>query len=284
MTRPVVEASEKRIQVGELRVNLIEAGQGEPVLLLHGWPQHNGMWHEVIPRLAPRYRLLAPDLRGFGGSDAPGHGYDAETFAADQIALLDTLEIERAKLIGHDWGGWTAFLLGLLHPDRIERMVVVDSPHPWPRQRPSLLLEIWRSWYATALATPVLGPGLVRRTDFVRSILTRATARGAFDQAEIDSYADSFRSPDRARAVSSLYRYYHRVILDGVRGRWRNSRLTVPTLLLFGESDLYVSAKLVDGYQRYADQMTAEVVRNGGHFLVDERPELVCERAVEFFG
>jgi pimeloyl-ACP methyl ester carboxylesterase len=277
-------ATEKRIQAGELRVNLLEAGQGEPVLLLHGWPQHNRMWLQVMERLAPRYRLLAPDLRGFGSTEAPGQGYDGETFARDQIALLDALEIERVKVIGHDWGGWTAMLLGIGHPERVERMLVLDAPHPWPRQSLSNLTEIWRSWYAGALATPALGPWLLRRTDFAKGILTRAAPPGTFTPADLDSFADSYRAPERARAINSLYRYYHRTVVDGLRGRWRDRRLAVPTLLIFGARDLYVTPKLVDGYQPYADEMRAEVIPDTGHFLVDERPELISDRAVDFFG
>src|SRR5204862_6370160 len=94
--------------------------------------------------------------------EAPGHGYDGDTFAADQVALLDALEIESASVIGHDWGGWTAFLLGIDHAERIERMVVCNAPHPWPKVEPSLLLETWRSWYALTNATPVLGKFLMQ--------------------------------------------------------------------------------------------------------------------------
>lgn len=277
-------AATRQVEAGGLRINLAEAGEGEPVLLLHGWPQHHEMWREVMGPLASRYRLLAPDLRGFGGTEAPGDGYDGETFARDQVALLDALEIERANVIGHDWGGWTAMLLGLDHPERVERMIVVDAPHPWPRQRLSNLPELWRSWYAGAMAAPALGPWLLRRTDFVKGILTRASPPGTFKPAELETYADSFRAPERARAINSLYRYYHRAFANGLRGHWRDRRLTVPTLLLFGDRDLYITPKLVDGYQAYADEMRAEVIPGAGHFLVDERPELICERAVEFFG
>ena len=141
--------------------------------------------------------MLAPDLRGFGSTEAPGRGYDGETFARDQIALLDALGIEQVKLIGHDWGGWTAMMLGLDHPERIDCMIVIDAPHPWPRLRPSLIPELWRSWYAAALATPVLGPWLLRRTGFAKGILRRGTAPGTFTPAELDEYADGFREPAR---------------------------------------------------------------------------------------
>jgi pimeloyl-ACP methyl ester carboxylesterase len=273
----------RQVDAGGLRVNLMEAGEGDPVLLLHGWPQTNQMWLAVIARLAPHYRLLAPDLRGFGRTEAPGTGYDGQTFGRDQIALLDALGLQRVKLIGHDWGGWTAMLLGIEHPERFERMIVIDAPHPWPRLRLALLPELWRGWYATALATPLIGPWLVRRTGFAKGILRRASPPGTFSSDELDTYADSFREPQRARAVSALYRYYHSGFLEAFRGRWRSSRLSVPTLLLFGDRDLYVTPELLEGWEQHADDMRVEIVPGGGHFLVDERPELVSERALEFF-
>ena len=280
---PQVEGITHRfIKADGLRIHVAEAGEGPPVLLLHGWPQHWYMWRRVMERLAPHFRLLAPDLRGFGWTDAPGHGYDAETFAADQIALLDALEIESANVIGHDWGGWTAFLLGLDRSERIERMVVCNAPHPWPKQEPRLALELWRTWYATALAIPVLAPKLLQQTDFAASILRRGNVGTPFTEEQIAAYADSFRHPARARAVSSLYRYYQRAFVDGLRGRWRSRQLHVPTLLLFGPRDLYITAKALPGYERNAPQMELELVPDSGHFLVDEKPDLVARRALAF--
>ena len=135
---PQVEGVEHRfVDANGIRIHVAEGGPSDspkpPILLLHGWPQHWYMWRRVIAGLRSRHRLLAPDLRGFGWTEAPGHGYDGETFAADQVALLDALEIERAFVVGHDWGGWTAMLLGILHPDRVERMVPCNTPHPWAR-------------------------------------------------------------------------------------------------------------------------------------------------------
>jgi pimeloyl-ACP methyl ester carboxylesterase len=280
---PEVEGVEHRyVDADGLRVHVAEAGDGPPVLLLHGWPQHWYMWRGVIERLAPHFRLIAPDLRGFGWTEAPGSGYDAETFAADQIALLDALEIESASVIGHDWGGWTAMLLGLNHSARIERMVVCNSPHPWPRLKPRLALETWRSWYALALAIPVLGPRLLQQTDFAAGILRRGNVATPFTEDDLKAYADSFRDPARANAVSSLYRYYQRAFSEGLRGRWRSRRLVIPTLLLFGQHDLYIAAKLLPGYEQYAEEMEVELIPDAGHFLVDEKPELVARRALAF--
>jgi pimeloyl-ACP methyl ester carboxylesterase len=272
------------VDAGGLRVHLAEAGEGEPVLLLHGWPQHHYMWRRVIERLAPRYHLLAPDLRGFGWTDAPRDGYDGETFARDQVALLDALGIDRVRVVGHDWGGWTTFLLGLRHPERIERMVVLNVPHPWPRLSLHGLGQLPRAWYAAVNAAPGLGPLVHRHPAMPRTILRFGAPRGTFTAEEIEIYADSFREPTRARAMTELYRYYHRVFLQAVRGGFASDRLTVPTLLLFGKRDRFISHRLVEeDVGDRADDFRVELVPGAGHFIADERPELVSDRAAGFF-
>jgi pimeloyl-ACP methyl ester carboxylesterase len=278
---PDVEGVKHRfVDAGELRVHVAEAGEGPTVLLLHGWPQHWFMWRRVIERLAPHFHLLAPDLRGFGWSEAPGDGYDGETFAGDQIALLDALQIESAKVIGHDWGGWTAFLLGLEHDDRIERMVVCNAPHPWPRLQRRLALESWRSWYALANATPLLGRRLLESGRMPKLILGGGNVGDPFPQPEV--YVEQFREPARAEAAMKLYRYYLRAFAATLRGAYRRQRLRVPTLLLFGEQDRYVTPKLLPGFEPYAEHLEVELVPGSGHFLVDEKPQLVARRALAF--
>jgi pimeloyl-ACP methyl ester carboxylesterase len=283
---PPIEGVEHRyVDARGLRVHLAQAGEGDPVLLLHGWPQHHYMWHRVIERLAPRFRLLAPDLRGFGWTEAPGHGYDAETFARDQVALLDALGIDRVKLVGHDWGGWTGFLLGLSHPDRVERMVVCNAPHPWPRLTPGLALQAWRTLYAPINAMPGLGPFLHARAGFVERVLRFASPGHRFTDEELASYAQQFRDPARARAASKLYRYYLRAFASALRGAWRWQRLDVPTVLLFGKQDGGIPHRLVEGGvgPHHAGELRVELIPDAGHFIVDEQPELISERALKFF-
>jgi pimeloyl-ACP methyl ester carboxylesterase len=279
---PEIEGVEHRfVDVDGLRVHVAEAGDGPPVLLLHGWPQHWYMWRGVIERLAPQFRLIAPDLRGFGWTEAPGDGYDADTFAADQVALLDALEIESASVIGHDWGGWTAFLLGLDYPERIERMVICNAPHPWPRVEPSLLLEAWRSWYAIANASPLLGSWLAQ-SRIPGFFLSHGNVHDPFPDG-LDIYLRQFRDPARAQAAMKLYRYYLRIFIAGLRGGpYRDKRLGAPTLLLFGAADRWVSTRLLPGYEKHADDMQLELVPDSGHFLVDEKPDLVARRALAF--
>ena len=276
------------VDANGVRIHVAESGpRGSaepPILLLHGWPQHWYMWRRVIGALRGDFRLIAPDLRGFGWSEAPGRGYDGETFAVDQVALLDALGIERAFVVGHDWGGWTAMLLGLTHPDRVERMMVLNAPHPWPHITPRLVAEGWRSWYTWVIATPGLGRWVQQQGWIAKNILSRGNVGAPFADAEIGAYMDSFRERSRALAVSHLYRYYQRAFREGLTGRWRDHRLTVPTRVLFGERDRYVSPRLLPGYEPYADDMEVELVPDSGHFVVDEKPDLVVERARQFFG
>jgi pimeloyl-ACP methyl ester carboxylesterase len=100
------------VEARGLRFHVAEAGAGDDaVLLLHGWPQHWYEWRHLMPDLADRHRVIAPDLRGFGWSDAPSSGYLKEEMGQDVLAILDALELERVKLVGHDWGGWIGFIL-----------------------------------------------------------------------------------------------------------------------------------------------------------------------------
>jgi pimeloyl-ACP methyl ester carboxylesterase len=281
---PAVEGIEHRfVDANGIRIHVAEAGSPDApaVLLLHGWPQHWYMWRQVMPVLGGEYRLLAPDLRGFGWTEAPGHGYDAETFAADQVALLDVLGLERAHVVGHDWGGWTAMLLGMLHADRVDRMVVCNAPHPWAQLTPRLALELWRSWYTWLIAMPVIGRRILESAWISRQYM-RINAALPFDAEETEIYARSFREPARAQAVVELYRSYQRTVLDSARGRWQRERLHTPTLLLFGERDASLSTKLLPGYERHADDMRLELVPDSGHFIVNEKPDLVIKRTREW--
>ena len=127
-------------------------------------------------------------------SEATGHGYDGETFAADQVALLDALELERAHVVGHDWGGWTAMLLGILHADRVDRMVVCNAPHPWPRLSARVAIESWRAWYTWVIATPGLGHLVLERPWIARRILGGGNVGTPFTEEDSTSTSTAFGS------------------------------------------------------------------------------------------
>ena len=276
---------EVRAEDGPLSVHVAEVGEGPPLLLLHGWPQHWWCWRLVLPRLAERHRVLMPDLRGFGWTQAPGRGYDARTFASDQIALLDALELERAGVLGHDWGGFAAFLLGIGHPDRVKRVMVCNAPHPWPPVSAKTIATMWHTWYVAVLAAPELGERALRSGRMLPWVLRRGDREAVFSDADAAVYEQRLLEPERAHATALLYRSYLTSAADVLTGRrFRDARLTVPALLLFGVEDRFVPVAWLDGHESHTDDMRVELVPDCGHFTPEERSDLVADRALEFFG
>jgi pimeloyl-ACP methyl ester carboxylesterase len=283
---PPVEGVEHRyVDVGSLTMHVAEAGspEADPILLLHGWPQHWYLWRRQLPVLARHYRAIAPDLRGFGWSDAPPDGYDKENMATDVLNLLDTVGIERVRLVGHDWGGWIGFLLCLRAPERVRRFVALDIPTPFANRDPRTFAAIWRFWYMAVLASPFAEK--VVQGDFVERALRRSTKPGALSDEELREFVEPLREPDRARATVQLYRtFLTREFARIGAGAYNKKRLTVPTKLLFGENDPVVPKRMVTGdFSRFADHLEVELVPDTGHFIVDEQPDLVTRRVLDFF-
>jgi pimeloyl-ACP methyl ester carboxylesterase len=279
---PHVEGVRHRmVEAGRLRLHVAEAGEGEPLVLLHGWPQHWYMWREVIPRLAPHARVICADLRGFGWSDVPAGGYDKETMARDVVALLDSLGLDRVRLAGHDWGGWIGFLLAMHHADRVERLLALNISPPWPGRDPRGLLSLWRLVYQLVLAAPWLGRGPATRAVAGRAL---SDIRAPLSAAEKAAFMDRLEGP-RGRASQLLYRTFVLREFGPVSlGRHSPADLHVPTLLLFGDKDVAIPLSTVSSQAARSEAIELELVPGAGHFIVDERPELVAERAREFFG
>jgi pimeloyl-ACP methyl ester carboxylesterase len=276
--------SHRWVEARGLRFHVAEAGSGEAVLCLHGWPQHWYEWRHLMPALADRHRVLAMDLRGFGWSDAPRDGYEKENLATDVLAVMDELGLERVKLVGHDWGGWIGFLLCLRAPERFDRYLALNILHPWIGAR-AALSHAWRFLYQQVILTPGLGYGLHRGGRFVRrALVAGSTVRDCWDEETLSAFADNLAEPARARASVQMYRVFNlKEVLPMIRGRYAAQRLTTPTRMLFGVDDIVLRPELLAGYERHADDMKVELVSDCGHFIADERPDLVAERAQAFF-
>jgi pimeloyl-ACP methyl ester carboxylesterase len=287
---PALEGVTHRwVDAGGLRVHVAEAGPADapPVVMLHGWPQHWWCWRHVVPLLSDRYRLVLPDLRGHGWTDAPPQGYDKEQLATDLLATLDALGLERTALVGHDWGGWTGFLSCLRAPERFSAFLALGIVHPW--QTPSLAraLNAWRAAYQLPLSTPGLGQLALRSTPAVVETVVRAGSvrREAFTAADLRLFGQVLQEPARARATVALYRtFLLHESRDVVGGRYADERLTVPTRLVVGAGDLVAAGPFLDGWQAHADDMAVEVLPGVGHFVPEEAPDDVAERARALFG
>ena len=278
---PEVPGVEHRyVSAKGLRMHVAEAGQGDPVVLLHGWPQHWYVWRGVIPLLAERYRVIAPDIRGLGWTEAPPSGYEKEMLGVDVLDLMDELGLERVRLVGHDWGGMAGFFMCLRAPERIERYLVMNTGHPWPQVGARQLPRLWRLWYQVAMAWPVVGPRAVRP---IASAAHRTGTRGV-PREEWDSFVEQFDEPERARASQAIYRTFLTQELPAMsRGRYAGERLQVPTRFLVSEHDPFVSVETVAPVADHADDFTIEEIAGHGHFVADEAPDLVAEKAFRFF-
>ncbi len=264
-----------------LRFHVAEAGGGDPIVLVHGWPQHWWIWRHVVPLLAPHARLVMLDLRGFGWSDAPPGAYDKQALADDLLAVLDALGLERVGLMGHDWGAWSGFLACLAAPERFAAFLALGSPRPGGRPTARQLCETWRFAYQVAIASPVVGRRLVADGRFVeRVIMGGAVQRRAWTPDDLRAFTAVLAEPARAQASVSLYRtFLTREVARAPRGRLR-----VPTRLMLGARDPAIPAVLLDGAADDADDVRVEIVPECGHFVPEEQPDLVARRARELFG
>ncbi|WP_205710938.1 alpha/beta fold hydrolase [Isoptericola sp. BMS4] len=270
---------------GELGLHVVRAEDGpgaRAVVLLHGFPQHWWQWRHVIPPFALERPVVVLDLRGFGWSGTPGGPQRTDDHARDVLRVLDTLGLGRVHLVAHDWGAIVGFRLALEHPGRVASLLSLTVPHPWLRFHPRLLLLLRHAWFQPLVATPGLGPRLLGggRQRVVRHLFEGFTAHeGAIGPDDVETYLERLREPARARAGSALYRQLILPELVGMlRGRYADARLAVPTVSLLGERDLVADERFFDDGGRARD-LTVEVVPGAGHFLPEECPDVVLDRA-----
>ena len=279
---PGVRHSHHELPTG-VRVHVAETGpeDGRPVLLLHGWPQHWLIWRGLFGPLGERHRLICPDLRGHGWSGWPDDGdFRKARLADDALALLDALGLERADVIGHDWGGWTALLLGITAPERVRSLLALSVLHPW-QPRGLALRNAWRFAYQLPLAAPVLGERLSRREGFIRRVIRSGWRdRSMWDEDAARSYEATLRTPEGARTTNRMYRTFVKSeIWRSAGGAYDRARLPMPARLLIGEHDP-LGAHMAAGFERRGEDAAYEIVPGAGHFLPEERPAVVADRAL----
>lgn len=275
---------------GDTRFWVRALGHGDDVvMLLHGWPEDGSMWHRIAPMLVDAgYRVVCPDLKGFGRSDAPTRGYDPETLGDEISQLVRNLHVHRAVLVGHDWGGAVALATAFRHPGMVRALVIASSPY---RQ-----LDLRRSWHVPLMNVPVL-PQLAFR--YASRPLVRAAVRYASEVQEsfpdevIDRYAASVRA--RPAAWLAYYRTLsRRAVVDWAMRRTRKrvsglgaptsaNPLRVPALVIWGEEDPVTPVHLAP---RVAHDLGAELetIPGVGHFVPDEDPLAFARALVRFLG
>jgi pimeloyl-ACP methyl ester carboxylesterase len=278
---------ERTIAIPGLNMHIIEAGSGTPVLLLHGFPQTSREWRATLPHLAARARVIAPDLRGSGRTDAPDGSYRLDVLRADAVGLLDALGIDRAVVVGHDLGAIPALSLAVEHPERVSHLVVLSVPPLYLKVTPSMLGSVRYLWFQYALAVPGLGPRLLSggRQRLPRWLFSSFEENGGVPDADVEEYLADLRIPAHARAGSRKYRQlvvpeFMRIVL----GRYRGRLPSMPTLVLLGARDRIIPRDALAGVEKYAPNVRMEDVPDAGHWIVDEQPVEVARRIADFAG
>jgi pimeloyl-ACP methyl ester carboxylesterase len=267
------------VETPGLQTHVATIGEGEPVVLLHGFPQHWWQWHAIAPVIAAGgYRVLCPDLRGAGWTVADESRVERETRLSDLLALFDVLDIERAHLVSHDMGVITAMQLTYDQPERVRTAVQLAVPPGFVKFSPKLLPAFQH-----------LPPFIWHRPGAsLRGVFSERYVARPMSEAAVDAHLAPMRRPDIDGAVRPLTRRF--VLPEGMRmmrGVYRRRRLTVPTLVVFGRRDFAFTEELVGRIcrdpERYADRVEFAYVDDAAHFITDDAPAAVADLALDWF-
>lgn len=266
--------------VNGIRLHYLAAGQGDPVVLLHGYAQTSHMWLPLIPELAKTHRVIAPDLRGFGGSDKAEGGYDKKTMAQDIHALTQSLGFKRIGLAGHDIGLMVAYAYAAQYPDEIDRIALMDAFLPGVGDWTSvwLLRDLWHfHFYGKTPLALVEGRERIYFEHFWNDFA--ADPNKSVSEADRQFYTQAYAQPGAMRAGFEVFRNFEQDAKDFAG--FAKTKLKMPMLVLTGEKAsgefLITQGRLVD------DNVTGVVIKGSGHWLMDEAPDQAIPKLVSFF-
>jgi haloacetate dehalogenase len=286
---PIAEMEYGRLAVGPTDYLIATAGTGSPVLLLHGFPQTHYCWRDVVPRLADRFAVVAPDLRGYGGTSAPpggprGDGFSKREMAAEGVELMARLGHTHFAVVGHDRGARVAYRMALDHPDRIEALTVVNvvpTVDQFQRMGSSPSLGYW-PWFLLAQPAPFPEQLIeASREAFLRFIFDSWTAApGIIQEDAVEQYLSALDGETIAAMCSDYRASYWLDREDDETDRKAGRRIACRMLLVTGEQE----AQLTDAaavWSRWADDLR-HVVLPGGHFIPEEAPQELAMEIRQF--
>ena len=270
--------------IGEGLVHYLSAGEGEPVVLLHGIPQTSHEWRHVMPLLSDRFRLIAPDLRGLGDTFRPATGYDKKTVAADVWRLVhDHLKLDRFHLVGHDWGGPTAFALACAHPQAVRSLAILDVAIPGDGFDFS---QNGRRWHHALFRTLDLPEALFQgREHLILDWLFEnyGYSPNCIAPADRDEYLRTYRKPGAMRAMFGFYRALPQDAEDNRTFLEANGKLRMPVLALGGNKTFGRGIETLESMQRVAVDVRGGLIPDSGHWVIEEQPEFVARELRKFF-
>ncbi|WP_437994749.1 alpha/beta fold hydrolase [Sorangium sp. So ce185] len=271
-----------------VRLHYVEAGEGPLVVLLHGFPELWYSWRHQIPALVEAgYRVIAPDMRGYNLSDKPrGVGaYAIDELTADVAALIEASGAERAAaVVGHDWGGGVAWAFAMRYPALLERLVILNCPHPQ-----KLLAgfrtarQLRKSWYMFFFQLPRVPELIAQRSGYalLREALKNDPQRpGALSDDDLARYVASWSQPG---ALTATINYYRAMFRPGsLRGLSKPARVDVPVLVIWGEHDRYLGAELAAPDPELVPNARLARIPDASHGVLYDRPERVNQLLLEF--
>lgn len=273
------------VLVNGIRLRVVEAGpaDGPVIVLLHGFPEFSYSWRHQIPFLAEAgFRVIAPDLRGYNLSDKPPRvrDYRIEKLVLDITLLIGQTSAGRATLVGHDWGGIIAWFTAMWHPECLERLVILNAPHPaaYIRElgRSSQLL---RSWYALFFQVPWIPERVISWSDFAmaRKLFRGGPARNSNErEADVRRYIESLAQPG---ALTAAINYYRAALRYDSR---RVSSIQTSTLLIWGHRDAYLVPELASDLEQWVKELRVEHLPDATHWVQNDEPEKVNGLIKEF--
>lgn len=276
--------AERRIRAGEVTLNVAEAGpaDGPPVILLHGFPEAWFGWRAQIGPLAGAgYRVIAPDQRGYNLSDKPAgvDAYRLDTLAADVLALADAVGARTFSLVGHDWGASVAWWLATIAPERIERLAILNAPHPaiWRREMSKDPEQKAKSRYVRMLRIPLL-PELMVRAGGYKGLSDAFKQSSRPDSFDLAAYRAAWKQPGALTATLNWYRALFRQPLPVPAA----GSLKPPTLVLWGDQDAFARPELAELSAALCAKAEVRHFPDASHWLAHDEPDAVAAALVDF--
>jgi pimeloyl-ACP methyl ester carboxylesterase len=270
---------------GQLHYRL--GGEGEPVVLLHGWPQHSLQWHTVAPLLARRYRVLCPDLPGCGGSAIPARGaYDKQSVAAMIRELVDHLDLGPVRLVGYDHGAGVAYNYAVADPAAVSRLAIVEYVLPGcgyeEAMKPSPQWNTGSNWQLALFTVPDVAEFAFRGRE--RELLTwffwhSACNPSAVSEAHLQEYVDQVAKPGALRAGIEYYAAAWRDL--ELNQASMQTKLKMPVLGIGGRCNM--GERVAERLALVAEDVTAGVIEHAGHWVSDEDPHALAASLADFF-